>query len=70
MYKRQDRYCAWKQYWVDSTGTLYIDDLKNAANLGAGDGKLPLVEDAEGLIGMTYEGWGQVGYGGKIWCQV
>lgn len=65
-----DRYCAWKQYWVDSTGTLYIDDLKNAANLGAGDGKLPLVEDAEGLIGMTYEGWGQVSYGGKIWCQV
>lgn len=65
-----DRYCSWKQYWVDSAGTLYIDDLKNAGNLGAGDGHLPLIEDAEGLIGMCYEGWGDVSYGGKIWCQV
>lgn len=65
-----DRFCAWKQYWVDSTGTLFIDDLKNAGNLGRADGKLPLIEDAEGLIGMCYEGWGDVSYGGKIWCQV
>lgn len=65
-----DRFCAWKQYWVDSTGSIYVDDLKNAGTLGVSDGKLPLPEDAEGLIGMTYEGWGDVSYGGKIWCQV
>lgn len=65
-----DRYCAWKQYWVDSTGSLYIDDLKNAESLRDADGKLPLPEDAGGWIGMTYEGWGNVSYGGKIWCQV
>lgn len=65
-----DRYCAWKQYWVDSAGTLYVDDLKNASSLGINDGKLPLVEEGVGYIGMTYEGWGGVSYGGKIWCQV
>ena len=65
-----DRYCAWKQYWVDSTGTLYIDDLKNASSLRAGDGKLTFPEKGEGLVGMTYEGWGDVSYGGVVWCQV
>lgn len=65
-----DRYCSWKEYWVSTDGTLFIDDLKNANNFQTGDGKLPLPENAEGLIGMTYEGWGNVSYGGKIWCQV
>ena len=65
-----DRACSWKQYWVSSDGILFIDDLKNASSLEKGDGKLPLPEDAEGLIGMTFEGWGNVSYGGKIWCQV
>jgi len=64
-----DRFCSWKQYWVDSTGTLYLDDLKNAQNLARSDGKLPLPEMGEGLIGMCYEGYGNIGYGGKIWCQ-
>lgn len=65
-----DRYCAWEQYWVSSDGTLYVDDLKNALNQGQAEGKLPLPEDADGRMGMTYEGYGQVSYGGKIWCQV
>jgi hypothetical protein len=65
-----DRFCSWEQYWVSSSGTLYIDDLKNAMNGQIGDGDMPLVEAAEGSIGMTYEGWGDVSYGGKIWCQV
>lgn len=65
-----DRFCCWKQYWVDTKGTLYLDDLKNAQNLSDQDGKLPLPESGEGLIGMCYEGWGNVSYGGKIWCQV
>lgn len=65
-----DRFCAWEQYWVSSSGTLYIDDLKSAASGQLGDGNMPLEEQAEGLIGMTYEGWGEVSYGGKIWCQV
>lgn len=64
-----NRFCAWKQYWVDTSGTLYLDDLKNAQNLAKSDGKLPLPEKGEGLIGMCYEGWGNVSYGGKIWCQ-
>lgn len=65
-----DRYCAWEQYWVSGDGTIYVDDLKNALNQGQAEGKLPLPEDADGQIGMTYEGYGQVSYGGKIWCQV
>ena len=64
-----NRFCAWKQYWVDSGGTLYLDDLKNAQNLSNNYGRLPLPEKGEGLIGMCYEGWGDVSYGGKIWCQ-
>lgn len=65
-----NRFCCWKQYWVDTNGTLYLDDLKNAQNLSNIDGKLPFPEKGEGLIGMCYEGYGQVSYGGKIWCQV
>ena len=65
-----DRFCSWKQYWVDSTGTLYIDDLKNADTQGSLDGKLPLIENALGQTGFGYEGYGLQSYGGQIWFLV
>lgn len=65
-----DRFCSWKQYWVDSTGTLYIDDLKNVDTQGSLDGKLPLIENALGQTGFGYEGYGLQSYGGQIWFLV
>jgi hypothetical protein len=65
-----DRVASWKQYWVDSVGTLYLDDLKSAENLQAGDGRLPLIESASSSFGFGHFGYGDQGYGGEIWYQV
>jgi len=65
-----DRVASWKQYWVDSVGTLYLDDLKSAENLQAGDGRLPLIESVSSSFGFGHFGYGDQGYGGEIWYQV
>lgn len=65
-----NRFCSWKQYWVSTSGSLFQDDLKNAQNLGAKDGFLPLPENGQGGIGLGYDGYGEQGLGGVLWFQV
>lgn len=62
-----DRVCSYKEYWVDSQGILYLDDLKSASSTVGGDGKMLVKENASGKLGF---GNGQVeeqGFGGTIW---
>lgn len=64
-----DRACAYREYWCDSDGVLYIDDLKSAANLSGGDGVLPMAELISGGAGFGDTKLGETSYGGTIWFQ-
>lgn len=62
-----DRVCSYKEYWVDSEGILYLDDLKSASSLAGGDGMLLIGEQANGLLGFGSGKVEQQGFGGVIW---
>lgn len=62
-----DRVCSYKEYWVDSNGVLYLDDLKSASSLAGGDGQLLIGESAKGLLGFGSGKIEQQGFGGVIW---
>lgn len=64
-----DRACAYREYWCDNDGVLYIDDLKSAANLSEGDGILTLGENITGGLGFGYGKIEQSSYGGVLWFQ-
>lgn len=65
-----DRVCCYKQYWVNSAGILFIDDVKNANSIGSADGILPFLENPQGEIGLGWDALGLQGYGGVLWLQV
>ena len=64
-----DRFCAYQEYWVDSAGVLFIDDLKSASNLAEGDGNMIVGESGSGLLGFGDGAYLDVSWGGKIWYQ-
>lgn len=62
-----DRVCSYKEYWVDSKGILYLDDLKSASSLAGGDGNLTISENATGLVGYGCSKIECQGFGGVLW---
>ena len=62
-----DRVCSYKEYWVDSQGILYLDDLKSASSMVGGDGKMIMKENASGKLGFGNGQVEQQGFGGTLW---